>query len=414
MATSRRWRGEELAPPARELAEEYDVESFHAEVLDEILAEVWGGRTELGFQATLARSVHANVAAIFDILRGRLALQRAHPQPALDFADLCAQLGVPEAEIERAYRVGVARLWASWSLRSAERVSETPDGAQLLLVGPSLTMMSYIDHVLDAVIGRYESTRTELTASKGQLRRLLVLQLLDGTLPDAGPETDARLGYPLGDEHVAILLYTAEHAPDESLLAALREAAAARGTLVHQHGPRAWIVWLGSAFAYGRDELSRLSHVLDESGLIAAVSEPARGLDGWRRTHEQVSETAHIQRTMGTASRRVLLAGDVRLETLLLDNEERARSFVRAELGPLAAEDPAFARLRETVLVWLSSGSHVNAAAMLGVHENTIRNRIRQAEKLLDDALVNRRTELQVALRLERVLQAGPPTDRYR
>lgn len=43
---------------------------------------------------------------------------------------------------------------------------------------------------------------------------------------------------------------------------------------------------------------------------------------------------------------------------------------------------------------------------MLGVHENTIRNRIRQAEDLLATPLVNRRTELQVALRLERVLQA--------
>ncbi len=43
---------------------------------------------------------------------------------------------------------------------------------------------------------------------------------------------------------------------------------------------------------------------------------------------------------------------------------------------------------------------------MLGVHENTIRNRIRQAEDLLAAPLVNRRTELQVALRLERILQA--------
>lgn len=42
----------------------------------------------------------------------------------------------------------------------------------------------------------------------------------------------------------------------------------------------------------------------------------------------------------------------------------------------------------------------MSAAATLGVHENTIRNRIRQAEELLDAPLATRRIELQVALRL--------------
>jgi hypothetical protein len=63
-------------------------------------------------------------------------------------------------------------------------------------------------------------------------------------------------------------------------------------------------------------------------------------------------------------------------------------------------------RLRETLLTWLATGSHVSAAALLGVHENTIRNRVHQAEELLGVALHQRRIELQVALRLERVLHA--------
>ena len=64
-------------------------------------------------------------------------------------------------------------------------------------------------------------------------------------------------------------------------------------------------------------------------------------------------------------------------------------------------------RFHETVLTWLDAGSHVSAAAILGVHENTVRNRIRAAEELLGAPLLGRRTELQVALRLERVLHAG-------
>jgi DNA-binding PucR family transcriptional regulator len=38
------------------------------------------------------------------------------------------------------------------------------------------------------------------------------------------------------------------------------------------------------------------------------------------------------------------------------------------------------------------------------VHENTVRNRLRAAEELLGVPLTGRRTELMVALRLERLL----------
>ena len=64
----------------------------------------------------------------------------------------------------------------------------------------------------------------------------------------------------------------------------------------------------------------------------------------------------------------------------------------------------SLARLRETLLAWLTMGSHGSAAAMLGVHENTVRNRLRAAEELLGVPLTGRRTELMVALRLERLL----------
>jgi DNA-binding PucR family transcriptional regulator len=110
----------------------------------------------------------------------------------------------------------------------------------------------------------------------------------------------------------------------------------------------------------------------------------------------------------------VLQYRDVRLEALLLADEDSARRFVAEELGPLAGPDARLARIRETLLVSLSTGSHVGAAALLGIHENTVRNRIRQAEELLPGAMTGRRIEVQVALRLERVLrqEAARPNGR--
>jgi DNA-binding PucR family transcriptional regulator len=113
-----------------------------------------------------------------------------------------------------------------------------------------------------------------------------------------------------------------------------------------------------------------------------------------------------VQRALGPTGQPVLWASDVRLESMLLGDLDRAREFVDAELGRLTAADALAQRVRETLLAWLSTGSHVSAAATLGVHENTIRNRIRMAEELIAEPLQNRRTELLVALRLERVLRA--------
>jgi DNA-binding PucR family transcriptional regulator len=174
-----------------------------------------------------------------------------------------------------------------------------------------------------------------------------------------------------------------------------------------QRAARRWVVWLGRSAPYGARELQGLSQALARSGLRVAGGEPWPGIDGLRRTHEEASMAASVQRALGPGVEAVLWYRDVRLEALLLADESRARRFVIEELGPLAGSDPRLARIRETLLVSLSTGTHVGAAALLGVHENTVRNRIRQAEEMLPGAMTGRRTELQVALRLERVLGRG-------
>ena len=62
------------------------------------------------------------------------------------------------------------------------------------------------------------------------------------------------------------------------------------------------------------------------------------------------------------------------------------------------------ARLRETLEASFRLGSHVSAAEHLQLHEHTVRNRLHRAEEHLGHPLSERRTELQVALRLQRLL----------
>jgi sugar diacid utilization regulator len=232
------------------------------------------------------------------------------------------------------------------------------------------------------------------------------LQILDGSISEATPDLDQRLGYSLADTHVALLLHAHGGQVSEQDVCELRDAADARSALMFQHGPHAWVAWLGRPNGFSPANLSRLRRALGQCKFTVAGSEPAHGLSGLRRSYGEAVDTARVQHALGASGQNCLWASDVRLEALLLGDEPRARQFVTDELGPLADSDAVAQRLRETLLAWLSAGSHVGAAAMLGVHENTIRNRIRQAEDLLAAPLVNRRTELQVALRLERVLQA--------
>ena len=96
---------------------------------------------------------------------------------------------------------------------------------------------------------------------------------------------------------------------------------------------------------------------------------------------------------------------DVELAVLLAHDPERARSFVRRELGPLAVDTAAAGDLRATVTAYLGAErSLVKAAEQLHVARNTVAYRVRRFEELTGRDLRHRRLELEAALRLVAVL----------
>jgi sugar diacid utilization regulator len=367
---------------------------------------VWPDIEDMSFREAVHRSVVENVGAVIDIIAGRIALEEALPQGALEFADVSARLDVPAAEVERAYRIGTAALWEEWFEFARAHAEETGTPLADLVGGPMTTIIRYTDHVMASVITRYETIRAELHRTRRDLRRLTIKQILDGSIADLTDDLNETLDYTLADVHLALLVETGCGRQPDREIAALRSAANARGSLVLQHGAQSWIVWLGFRHGFGNAQRSRLRRAVVETGFTVAAGEPGSGLAGLRRSREQALEAARVQRALGADGHRCLWAREVRLESLLLNDEQRARDFVADELGQLAADDPQAARLRETLVAWLATGSHVSAAAMLGVHENTVRNRIRAAEDILGSSLLPRRTELQVALRLGSVLNA--------
>jgi DNA-binding PucR family transcriptional regulator len=100
--------------------------------------------------------------------------------------------------------------------------------------------------------------------------------------------------------------------------------------------------------------------------------------------------------------------GRVALAALGTADPVQARAFVARHLGRLAGEDETSQRLAATLRTYLDEhASRTRAAKRLGVHENTISYRIRQAEEILGRSVDEGTLELHVALVLAPVVVGG-------
>lgn len=384
----------------RGLATRLDVTAIGESVRDAILSAVFPDRAQDDtFVASLGRCTRENVAGVVEVLAGRIALRDVDGHNAREFAGLVARLGIPLSELERSYWVGVERLWQDWfdlcRMTSAESKAELPD----LLGGSTSLLFGYVDRVLSQVVERYTIVTDEMSATCEDRRREVVLRLLDGSATEAGDAVDTLLGYRMRATHVG-LLFTSENSREATrALAALREASKAPVSLLVQPDAGTWFGWLGYHDGVDNRRLEKLRLTATELGEPVTIGDPGRGLAGFCRSHQTARRTAELRSTLRQPPS-CLCARDMRLETFLLENPASARRFITDELGGLAADTERAQRIRGTLLTWLAVGSQAKAATELGVHENTVRMRVRCAAEELGAGLADRRTELLVALRL--------------
>jgi DNA-binding PucR family transcriptional regulator len=152
-------------------------------------------------------------------------------------------------------------------------------------------------------------------------------------------------------------------------------------------------------------DLSQLDRLLvDEAafpGIRVAIGEPAHGIAGFRSTHFQALNARRVARLSRRAPGSVTRYGVVSLQALASVDIDQACEFVRHELGTLAADDDTSRRLAATLRAYLDEhGSRGRAAKRLGIHENTISYRIRQAEEILGHSVEDHTLNLHVALAL--------------
>jgi hypothetical protein len=286
------------------------------------------------------------------------------------------------------YRAGHQAQWEAWfDLVKTERVAEA-ERDEVLRRG-SRFFFDYAARLTAFVTEEYMAERDRALRSAEQRRMRLVVGALDGE-----PVDTVSLDYPFDLHHLAIV------ASGEGVAEALRNSAREldRRSLVLEVGEGTWWAWLGGAAPLGEAE-----QVLDVGGdAVVGIGTETFGAEGFRRTHRQAAR-AHSFATR-TGARKAHYR-DLVLEDLASRDEEDARAFIASELRGIDGEDRRSKRLRSTLLAYFDKGQNAKvAAADLGVHQQTVAQRLASVEERIGQPVALRRAELEVALRLRSYL----------
>jgi hypothetical protein len=337
------------------------------------------------------RSGYANVrAGVRTVLHGAPPVGLG-PAEAEQGARRAARAGVGLPELLQTYRVGHAVAW-EYLLDEVEALGlDAPERSKLLRVA-SRYLFRYLDSVLPLVTDAYTHERDALLRS-GEHRRLRALRaLLDGTRQDAD-----ELGYDLRGNHIAAIAWGAH--PDEALRT-LSRALGRPSLVVASDEAFVWGWFAASGFLPADWSLIETFGAPKDTFVVLGSAAP--GVEGFRRSHREAQRMYAVVRRR---PRPVTRFDDVAVETLALRDEIAAKELVVRELGPLGADDPRSAVLRETLRVYLESSSNASAAAaLLGVNDRTVAYRLRGIEDLLGHPVSTRSLELRLALRLEPLL----------
>lgn len=389
------------------VAPDWEIGEVFEPLMDADIKAAFPDRTEEPeFRQMLRGSVTENLTVLRDYLSDRVTLRDGLLVKPVEFARAQAELGIEQAALQRSYRVGLQVLWAHWADWLASSTDRDGIGAAEGIVAlrySTARILSWFDFVMATVDDAYARQDDTLRRSGTKARDALVREILAGDLAATPDDLYYTLRYDLTGVHVAVRLGRISDNDARNLGSVLLAETGAKNVLISRMNIDQVMLWLGKRDSWTQTELDAVAAEMRRAGGRAAIGEPAAGVDGFRAGFGDVNSIEEVRRYW-TEAPPVLRLSDVRLEALLINDIAAARRFVIDELGPLADDTPANERLRDTLLAWFAARSHTDAAVRLHLHEHTVRNRLRRAEAVLGDRLADHRIELQVALRLRRLV----------
>jgi hypothetical protein len=352
----------------------------------------------------LDASIQDNVATLLHVFEhGLVPADVQAPAAAVEYARRLAQRGVPIVALVRAYRVGHGR-FLSRCLDELRSRSLDADLAAAVMSRMLEISFGYIDGISEQMIMSYEQERDRWLLTRTAVRAGRVRALLDDKAVDVDA-TELALGYRLRQRHLGVVAWVTDAVHGSEGLSRLdrlaSSAARALGTpggalFVPRDESLAWF-WIPVGGTVSPEVLSKAFDNGDELTRVA-IGEPAYGLEGFRQTHREAVRTQDLALAANPGSRLTTFA-EVGAVALICADVDAARNWVWATLGNLAFDDEPHARLRDTLQIFLVTGSYTGTAERMMLHKNSVQYRIRKAEEAIGSPIDDRHADLELALR---------------
>ena len=385
-----------------------DITRSTQELLVSAIAELRGDALLLQL---LRDTVSSNIDTFFSAIRHRIPIEHIEPPAAaLEYARRLAQREVSANALVRAYRLGHE---AVLKIALEEVRASELDAKLSLSVYERFAAISfdYIDRISQLVVATYQDERERWLGNRNTMRASCVRDLLEAVDVDVDAVIDA-IQYPLRRIHVALVVWCREFDSGDELTAMERfvdKLAESIGacerplfmSIDHVTG-WAWIPLPSNAATGALGRIRTVAETTAEAPWIAAGN-PLPGIDGFRRSHQQAQDARTVAIASGGNVPRFIAANDPGLAVAALvgNNLEAASTWVAEVLGPLSSPTESDERLRETLRVFLRTGSSNKAAAEeLHLHINSVKYRVHRAVERRGRPISEDRLDVEVALNL--------------
>jgi DNA-binding PucR family transcriptional regulator len=357
----------------------------------------------------LRDTVSSNIDTFFSAIRHRIPIGHIEPPAAaLEYARRLAQREVSVNALVRAYRLGHQAVLntALEEIRLSELDPKLGLSVYELIASVSF---DYIDRISQLVIVIYQDERDRWLGNRNAMRALRVRDLI----ADGDVDVDAVIAairYPLRRTHVALVVWCPESDSGDELTRMERfvhklaesTGASENPLFISVDRVTGW-VWIPLPTSAASDALARireLAEATSDAPWIAAGN-PLPGVDGFRRSHQQAQDARTVATASGANVPRVIAANDPGLAVAALvgNNLAAASTWVAEVLGPLSSATESDERLRETLRVFLRTGSsHKAAAEELHLHTSSVKYRVRRAAERRGRQITDDRVDVEVAL----------------
>jgi DNA-binding PucR family transcriptional regulator len=372
------------------------------------LPELAGPELAEGVRESTIASIDAFIATVE---RGANPDTAQPPTESLRFARELVHHGVPFTTLLRKYRIGQA----AFSRHVLDQLGAQIDDRAIFeeaVRRANEMVFIFVDRVADAIVEEYVRERDNWQRSAAALQADTVAAILDGRLTDAAI-AGRRLRHEIDGRQLAFIAWCDDDGEDDRVDAlgrAVRDVAQLLGCshpLIVPTGRRSISAWVSSVGPFDMTVLDgQPLRCVRDAGAQVALGDPGLGLEGFRSSHLEARGAQRVAQLMGRSAGSAVHYGAVAIASMVVSDLEQARRFVQRELGPLAEDDDAARRVAGTLRVYLEErSSPVRTARRLGIHQNTVAHRIRRVEEMLGRPVNERPLELQVALKLLKVVE---------